>query len=167
MCNPGQTLNAVFVAGGVVVMHGTGLIMRWYGAAPSFRSGASFFHDVRATALVVVKVGHVMVALAHPDALRSMWTGGVSEARARQHGPEGLETFGLSLPDGADRPTGPRDAHRVPQGFEVHPTSGRARHSGPNDGFGRPRPGRGDLHGADVRPGDASVSHIGFATKFQ
>jgi cytochrome b561 len=53
-------------------MLGTKLIMRWYGVAPSCRSGATFVHDVRATALVVVIVGHVMGALAHPDELRSM-----------------------------------------------------------------------------------------------
>jgi hypothetical protein len=32
-----------------------------------------------ATALVVVIVGHVIVARAHPEALRSTWRGGVSE----------------------------------------------------------------------------------------
>jgi formate dehydrogenase subunit gamma len=84
--NPGQKLNAIFIAGSIVVMLGTGLIMQWYGVAPKFRTGATFVHDVLATVLVVVIVGHVGVALAHPEALRSMWRGWVSETGARQHG---------------------------------------------------------------------------------
>lgn len=114
--NPGQKLNALFVAGSIVVMLGTGLIMQWYGVALNYRTGATFVHDVLATVLVVVIVGHVVVALSHPVARRSMWRVGVGESWARLHGPEEFETASPSLRAGADGVIGPLEAGRVPSG---------------------------------------------------
>lgn len=74
--NPGQKLNAAFTAGAVVVMLGTGVIMRWFGPFPvAWRTGATFVHDLVAAALVVVVTGHILLALSHPEALRAMLRG--------------------------------------------------------------------------------------------
>ncbi len=83
--NPGQKLNALFVAGSIVVMLATGLIMQWYDFALTLRTGATFVHDVLATTLVVVIVGHVAFALTHPPSLRSMFDGTIREEWAARH----------------------------------------------------------------------------------
>lgn len=84
--NPGQKLNTLFIAAAIVVMLGTGLMMQWYGlVAIDLRTGATFVHDLMATALVVVIVAHVAVALGHRDALRSIFKGTISEGWAEEH----------------------------------------------------------------------------------
>lgn len=86
--NPGQKLNAVFVGGAIVVMLGTGVIMHWFGLFPvSWRSGATFVHEVLAFLIVAVVAGHILMALTHPDALRSMVRGWVSATWASRHAP--------------------------------------------------------------------------------
>lgn len=86
--NPGQKLNAIFVAGATVVLLGTGLLMHFFGVVPvSWRTGATFVHDLLAAAVFLVVAGHVALALAHPAALRSMVSGRVSEAWAARHAP--------------------------------------------------------------------------------
>jgi formate dehydrogenase subunit gamma len=86
--NPGQKLNAVFVAGAIVVMLGTGVVMHWFGLFPvSWRTGATFVHEVLAFLIVAVVVGHIFMALTHPDALRSMVRGWVPATWARRHAP--------------------------------------------------------------------------------
>ena len=90
--NPGQKLNAIFVAGAIVVMLGTGAILRWFGPFPdSWRTGATFVHDVLATAVFVVVAGHIGFALTHRDALRSMFTGRISRRWARRNAPAWLD----------------------------------------------------------------------------
>jgi formate dehydrogenase subunit gamma len=107
--NPGQKLNAVFVAGTIVVMLGTGAILRWFGPFPdSWRTGATFVHDVLATAVFVVVAGHVAFALTHRDALRSMVTGRISRAWARRNAPEWLDELLLEPPAG-QMPRGSRE----------------------------------------------------------
>jgi formate dehydrogenase subunit gamma len=84
--NPGQKLNTLFVAGAIVVMLATGSILKWYRFFPlSWRTGATFVHDVLALVIFVVVFGHVVFALTHRDALRSMIKGWVTEAWARAH----------------------------------------------------------------------------------
>jgi formate dehydrogenase subunit gamma len=86
--NPGQKLNTNAIGGLLVVLFATGLILRWGNFLPvSVRTGATFVHDVFAVVLVVVVIGHVGFALTHPQALRSMVTGWVSERWARRHAP--------------------------------------------------------------------------------
>ena len=76
--NPGQKLNAAFVAGAAIVMLGTGSIMKWFSLFPlDWRTGATFVHDWVAIALLVVIVGHIGKALAEPFALRAMVRGRV------------------------------------------------------------------------------------------
>lgn len=86
--NPGQKLNAVFTGGAIVVLLGTGAIMHWFGPFPvPWRTGATFVHEALAWAVVVVLAGHVLMALTHPAALRSMTRGWVSASWARAHAP--------------------------------------------------------------------------------
>ncbi|MBO0729492.1 MAG: cytochrome b/b6 domain-containing protein [Acidimicrobiaceae bacterium] len=84
--NAGQKLNAAFVAGALLVLLGTGVILRWPNFWPlSWRTGATFVHDYLAVALVVVIVGHMMFALRDPDALGSMVRGWIPRSWARDH----------------------------------------------------------------------------------
>lgn len=84
--NPGQKLNALFVAGAIVVMLGTGSILKWYRFFPlSWRTGATFVHDVLALGVFIVVFGHIAFALTHRDALRSMIKGWVTEVWASRN----------------------------------------------------------------------------------
>lgn len=90
--NAGQKLNAAFVAGGGLVMLGTGAILRWYVPFPlSWRAGATFVHNWLAFAFAVVIVGHIALALADRGALRAMFGGRVSRAWAIRHAPAWLQ----------------------------------------------------------------------------
>ncbi len=86
--NAGQKLNAAFSAGAVLVMLGTGALLRWYTPFPlSWRAGATFVHNWLALLIVVVLAGHVLEALSDTDALGSMIGGRISESWAQQHAP--------------------------------------------------------------------------------
>jgi formate dehydrogenase subunit gamma len=90
--NPGQKLNAAFVAGGGLVMLGTGALLRWYVPFPlSWRAGATFVHNWLAVTFVIAIVGHIALALADREALRAMLRGGVSRAWAARHAPAWLD----------------------------------------------------------------------------
>jgi formate dehydrogenase subunit gamma len=84
--NPGQKLNAIFIGATIVVMLATGSVMQWFGHFPvSWRTGATFVHDVVAFAVFVVVFGHIAFALTHRDALRSIFKGWVTESWAARH----------------------------------------------------------------------------------
>jgi formate dehydrogenase subunit gamma len=86
--NPGQKLNAIFVGAAIVLMLGTGSIMRWFEPFPdNIRTGATFVHDWTFVTLFVVIVGHIMFAFGDPDSLRSMVRGRVPEHWARRERP--------------------------------------------------------------------------------
>jgi len=90
--NPGQKLNASFIAGVIVVMLATGSIMKWFSYFPvDWRTGATFVHDWIAIILFVVVVGHIGMALADPDSLNSMLRGTVDARWARQRRPRWYE----------------------------------------------------------------------------
>lgn len=90
--NPGQKLNALFVAGAIVVMFATGFVLKWFGFFPlSWRTGATFVHDVLALGVFVVVFGHIAFALSHRDALRSMIKGWVTVGWAKRHASGWLE----------------------------------------------------------------------------
>jgi len=90
--NPGQKLNAIFVGAAIVVMLASGCVLKWFSYFPlSWRSGATFVHDVFALVIFLVVFGHVGFALTHFDALRSMVTGWIDERWAARHAPEWLE----------------------------------------------------------------------------
>jgi formate dehydrogenase gamma subunit len=84
--NPGQKLNALFIGGAIIVMLGSGCVLKWFGHFPvDWRTGATFVHDVLAWAIFVVVFGHVLMAVTHRDALRSIFRGWVTDAWARRH----------------------------------------------------------------------------------
>lgn len=89
--NPGQKLNAIFTGAAIVVMLVTGAMLKWFRFFPvEWRTGATFVHDVYAFAIFIVVAGHILLALAHPDSLRSMIRGWVTTAWAARHAPEWL-----------------------------------------------------------------------------
>jgi formate dehydrogenase subunit gamma len=97
--NAGQKLNAAFVVGAILVMLGTGLMMRWANTWPvSLRTGATFVHDWLAYAVVVVLAGHLWFAGNDPVARQGMRTGTVPlDWARREHGrwaAEGREPAG-------------------------------------------------------------------------
>jgi len=90
--NAGQKLNAAFVAGGGLVMLGTGALLHWYVPFPlSWRAGATFVHNWLAVTFVIVIVGHITLALADREALRAMLGGRVSRAWVARHAPAWLD----------------------------------------------------------------------------
>jgi len=89
--NPGQKLNAAFVAGAGIVMLVSGCILRWFRPFPlSWREGATIVHNWLAVAFVLVVAGHVVMALTHPEERRSMVHGDISRAWARRRAPAWL-----------------------------------------------------------------------------
>ena len=90
--NPGQKLNAAFVAGAGIVMLGTGSIMHWFSPFPvDWRTGATFVHDWFALGIWIAVLGHVWFAVRDGDALESMWHGEVPARWARLHAPRWYE----------------------------------------------------------------------------
>ena len=90
--NPGQKLNASFIAGVIVVMVCTGSVMNWFHYFPvDWRTGATFVHDWVAVILFFVVVGHIGIALADPESLGSMLRGPVDASWARERRPRWYE----------------------------------------------------------------------------
>jgi formate dehydrogenase subunit gamma len=86
--NPGQKLNAAFIAGAAVVMIATGSVMRWFSLFPlDWRTGATFVHDWFALGIWIAVLGHIAFALRDGDALDSMLGGTVPARWARTHAP--------------------------------------------------------------------------------
>jgi formate dehydrogenase subunit gamma len=86
--NPGQKLNASFIAAAGIVMLGTGSIMHWFEPFPiDIRTGATFVHDWFALGIWVAVLGHIMFAVRDGDALDSMIGGTVPAAWARKKAP--------------------------------------------------------------------------------
>ncbi len=93
--NPGQKANALFIGAAIIVMWATGYILQWFRFFPvSWREGATVTHDFFAFAIVVIVVGHIVMALAHPDAMGSMFKGTVSREWARRHAREWADEEG-------------------------------------------------------------------------
>ncbi|MGF1425897.1 cytochrome b/b6 domain-containing protein [Kitasatospora sp. LaBMicrA B282] len=87
--NAGQKLYAGWIAGAVLVLLGTGLLMWFTDLAPlAWRTGASFVHDWLALAVGVVVAGHLYKALGDPEARHGMRTGWVDPEWARIEHPE-------------------------------------------------------------------------------
>jgi formate dehydrogenase subunit gamma len=102
--NPGQKLNAAFVAGAIGVMLATGSIMFWFGPFPlAWRTGATFVHDWTAIAVALVVAGHIWMAVADGDALRAMVRGWVPAWWARINRPRWYEDLTGLPADDTDR----------------------------------------------------------------
>ncbi|MFD8786754.1 cytochrome b/b6 domain-containing protein [Kitasatospora sp. NPDC059599] len=84
--NAGQKLYAGWIAGAVLVMAFTGLLMWRTGLLPWVsRTSAIFVHDLLAWAIGVVLVGHLRKAYQDPESRRGMRTGYVSRAWAERY----------------------------------------------------------------------------------
>lgn len=129
--NPGQKLNTIFVGGTIAVMLGTGCILEWFGLFPvTWRTGATFVHEALAFAAVVVVVGHVAVALTHPEPLRAMVRGWVGREWAERHAPRWLDeeqgAGGAEIPTGRPGATAGRTAWTRSRTVRRPPGSPRA-----------------------------------------
>ena len=89
--NAGQKLYAGWIAGAVLVMVSTGLLM-WFTRLLPFisRTSGIFIHDLLAWAMTVVLIGHLRRARQDPEARLGMRTGYVSRNWARIHHPQWL-----------------------------------------------------------------------------
>jgi len=86
--NPGQKLNATFIAAAAIVMLGTGSIMKWFDLFPlDWRTGATFVHDWFALGIWAAVIGHILFAVRDGDALDDMIGGSVPAAWARTKAP--------------------------------------------------------------------------------
>jgi formate dehydrogenase subunit gamma len=86
--NAGQKLNAAVTAGAILVMLGTGAVMRWPKSFPlAWRTGATFVHDWLTLAIFVVFLGHLWFALQDRGAMTGMLTGRVPRDWAARHHP--------------------------------------------------------------------------------
>ncbi|MEV7423215.1 MULTISPECIES: cytochrome b/b6 domain-containing protein [unclassified Streptomyces] len=86
--NAGQKLYAAWIAGAVLVMLGTGLLMWFTGFAPVlWRTAATFVHDWLALAVGAVLTGHIVKAYGDPGARRGMRTGSVEREWAEREHP--------------------------------------------------------------------------------
>src|SRR5256885_11064061 len=86
--NAGQKLNATFLAGAVVVMLATGLMLRWPNPfSNDLRTGATFVHDWFAFGIWIAVLGHIYFAIRDPVALGGMTRGSVTPYWARTERP--------------------------------------------------------------------------------
>ncbi|MET7518957.1 cytochrome b/b6 domain-containing protein [Streptomyces sp. NPDC005480] len=84
--NAGQKLYAGWIAGAVLVMMFTGLLMWFMGLLPFIsRTSAIFVHDLLAWAITFVLLAHMRKARQDPEALLGMRTGYVSRAWAQRY----------------------------------------------------------------------------------
>ncbi len=81
----GQKVGAVLFGAGLVVLLGTGSIMRWFGPFPlEWRTGATFVHDWVSFGLWILVPFHIVKALVTPGAMRAMWSGRYPRAEAER-----------------------------------------------------------------------------------
>ncbi|MGW2211479.1 cytochrome b/b6 domain-containing protein [Streptomyces sp. NPDC001781] len=86
--NAGQKIYTAWIAGAVLVMLGTGLMMWFTHLTPLlWRTSATFVHDWLALTVGVVLVGHIGKALGDPEARRGLRTGTVSREWAKREHP--------------------------------------------------------------------------------
>ncbi|MYR55343.1 formate dehydrogenase [Streptomyces sp. SID625] len=103
--NAGQWLYAGWIAGAVLVMMATGLLMWFMGLLPFIsRTSAIFVHDVLAWAIAAVLLGHLRKAYEDPEARLGMRTGwGDPRAWATRHHAKWLEEEPVGTVSGKTR----------------------------------------------------------------
>ncbi len=90
--NPGQKLNAAFLGSAIVVMLGTGIVLKWFSLfSLNTRTGATFVHDWVALGVWISVLGHILLAMRDPIALRGMLHGAVTARWARTNRPRWYE----------------------------------------------------------------------------
>ncbi|GAA2335291.1 cytochrome b/b6 domain-containing protein [Streptomyces caniferus] len=119
--NAGQKLYAAWIAGAVLVMLGTGLLMWFTSLAPLlWRTGATFVHDWLALAVILVISGHVWKAFGDPESRRGLRTGSVDAQWARREhplwAPEDRDTDGHGGGDEHGGGAGHRGGHAGDRG---------------------------------------------------
>lgn len=83
--NAGQKLYASFMAGAVLVMLGTGIVMWFPYLTPLvWRTGSTFVHDWLAIFIGVLVIGHIWMAVNDPQARRALRTGLADRRWARR-----------------------------------------------------------------------------------
>ncbi|QHY94655.1 Formate dehydrogenase, cytochrome b556(fdo) subunit [Streptomyces sp. S4.7] len=86
--NAGQKVYAGWIAGAVLVMLATGLMMWFTGLTPLvWRTSATFVHDWLSLAVGLVLAGHIGMAFADPRARHGMRTGSVQRPWAEREHP--------------------------------------------------------------------------------
>lgn len=105
--NAGQKVNAILVAGSLPVMLATGSLMQWHDPfSDSWRTGATFVHDVGYVSLTLLVIGHIRLALKDPVSMAAMRRGtGVPLRWAREHHPRWHAEL-LGVPDRVVPPDG-------------------------------------------------------------
>ncbi|MFF8381240.1 cytochrome b/b6 domain-containing protein [Streptomyces sp. NPDC015661] len=109
--NAGQKLYAGWIAGAVLVMMFTGLLMWFMGLLPFIsRTSAIFVHDLVAWAITFVVLGHMRRAFEDPEARLGMRTGYVSRSWAELYHSRwlGEERGEAAAPRPRRRPNGRR-----------------------------------------------------------
>jgi formate dehydrogenase subunit gamma len=87
--NAGQKIYAGWIAGAVLIMMFTGLLMWFTGLLPLVsRTSATFIHDWLALAVGIVLAGHIGMAFQDPHARSGMRTGSVDPKWAEREHPE-------------------------------------------------------------------------------
>jgi formate dehydrogenase subunit gamma len=98
--NPGQKLNATFLGAAIVVMLGSGVMLKWFSIVPlNWRVGATFVHDWFALGIWLAVGGHILFALRDPEAMHGMRHGTVKARWARKHRPRWYEDETGQSPD--------------------------------------------------------------------
>ena len=101
--NPGQKLNSMFFGAAIVVMLGSGIMLKWFSIVPlDWRVGATFVHDWFTLAIWLSVGAHVLFALRDPIAMRGMRRGTVTARWARTERPVWYEEETGRSPDQAD-----------------------------------------------------------------
>jgi len=98
--NAGQKLNAALVAGSILVLLGTGLIMYfpdW--VRLSWRSGATFVHDWFALGLGLLTLGHIAFAVRDAESRRGMRSGVVEPEWALAEHEAWADELGVTRPE--------------------------------------------------------------------
>ncbi|MEV7817050.1 cytochrome b/b6 domain-containing protein [Streptomyces flaveolus] len=99
--NAGQKIYAGWIAGAVLVMMFTGLLMWFMGFLPFIsRTSAIFVHDLLAWAITFVLIGHMRRAFEDPEARLGMRTGYVSRSWAERYHSRWLKEEGMGTVTG-------------------------------------------------------------------
>lgn len=86
--NAGQKIYAGWIAGAVLAMMFTGLLMWFSGILRTIsRTSVIFVHDYLALSILIILAGHITLAYRDPEARRGMRTGLVSRSWAKWEHP--------------------------------------------------------------------------------
>ena len=106
--NPGQKANAAFTLAALFALLVTGIMLKWPDAySDDIRAGATAVHDWTALVLGLAVIGHIVMAVRDPVALRGMVNGQVDRQWAASRAPRWYAEVVAAHPHGSERPTVP------------------------------------------------------------